>query len=318
MIKKIFTTLCFGFTAVVAVAQQDPQFSQNMFNRLATNPGYAGSSGAICANVLARQQWGGFISGSTGIPKTALISIDAPVKPSFGGMGLTILSDELGGHLKTLYAKLAYSYRRTLGPGTLGAGIELGSLSKSVNTTWVFIDNGDNTIPPANQKVGGTNFDMGLGLYYSIPNMLYFGISSTHLTAPDVNKPNFNFANVRHYYITGGYEINNLDPKISLRPSFFVKTDGRTAAIDLNCNVFYNNMIWGGLSYRFKDAVVPMVGYQGKAGKGNYKIGYSYDVTTSSIKKQGSGVHTHEIMFGYCYVITPKVNVTRYKNVRFL
>lgn len=316
MIKKIFTTLCFGLSAVVVLAQQDPRFSQNMFNKLATNPGYAGSSGAICGNVLVRQQWSGFISGGTGIPKTAVISVDAPVKAIYGGAGLTILSDELGGNLKTLYAKLAYSYRLAVGPGTLGCGIELGSLSKSVNANWVFIDPNDNTIPPSNQKVGGTNFDMGLGLYYNIPNMLYFGISTAHLTAPDVKK--FEYSTRRHYYFTGGYEFNNIDPKLSIRPSIFGKTDGTTFQADINCNVFYNNMVWGGLTYRFKESVVPMVGYQGKAGKGSYKIGYSYDVTTSSIKKQGRYVNTHEIMFGYCYVITPKVNVTRYKNVRFL
>jgi hypothetical protein len=97
-----------------------------------------------------------------------------------------------------------------------------------------------------------------------------------------------------------------------------IKTDGRAWQTDINCNVFYNNMVWAGLTYRYKDAIPVMVGYQGKAGKGNYKIGYCYDVTTSSIKRQGRYVNTHEIMFGYCYVIPPKVNITHYKNVRFL
>ncbi|MGZ4042172.1 MAG: type IX secretion system membrane protein PorP/SprF, partial [Bacteroidia bacterium] len=48
--KKLFTKIAIaiaGFTGV-AVAQQDPQFTQWMNNRLIYNPGYAGTSGAIC------------------------------------------------------------------------------------------------------------------------------------------------------------------------------------------------------------------------------------------------------------------------------
>ena len=41
------------------MAQQEPQFSQYMFNRLSYNPGYAGSNGAICFTGFYRSQWMG-------------------------------------------------------------------------------------------------------------------------------------------------------------------------------------------------------------------------------------------------------------------
>ena len=47
-------------------SQQVPQFSQNMFNKLANNPGSAGSSDAINATLLHRSQWMGF-EGSSNI-----------------------------------------------------------------------------------------------------------------------------------------------------------------------------------------------------------------------------------------------------------
>jgi hypothetical protein len=50
--------------------------------------------------------------------------------------------------------------------------------------------------------------------------------------------------------------------------------------------------------------------------KGNYRIGYSYDLTISNIKQHSSG--SHEIMLGFCYNITPPKKITRYKNPRFL
>ena len=70
--KKIFTSLTLLSFALAAYSQQDPQFSQNMFNRLSVNPGYAGSSNAICATLLGRQQWRGFEEGP---PKTYLLSL---------------------------------------------------------------------------------------------------------------------------------------------------------------------------------------------------------------------------------------------------
>ena len=70
----------------VAMAQE-PQFSQYMFNRMSYNPGYAGSSGSICAALMYRNQWLGLHldapnanakAGST--PQDVLFTFDMPVK----------------------------------------------------------------------------------------------------------------------------------------------------------------------------------------------------------------------------------------------
>ena len=53
-----------------ASAQQDPQFSHNMFTKLSVNPGVAGANEAICATLLYRNQWTGF----GGEPKTMLFT----------------------------------------------------------------------------------------------------------------------------------------------------------------------------------------------------------------------------------------------------
>ena len=120
-----------------AHAQQDPQFSQNMFNLMAVNPGYAGSQGLLSATLINRQQWMGF----EGNPKTTLGSVHAPIKP-FGissGVGLVFMDDRLGFE-KNMTIMGNYAYRLDLGPGTLGIGINLGLLSKSLNGKWVIPD----------------------------------------------------------------------------------------------------------------------------------------------------------------------------------
>ena len=87
--KKLLSLALFIISASTATfGQQDPQFSQNMFNRLHANPAYAGSSDGICGTLLYRNQWTGF----DGAPKTGLFSIDAPVNFLHGGLGLTILA----------------------------------------------------------------------------------------------------------------------------------------------------------------------------------------------------------------------------------
>ena len=80
-------TLCFG----VSQSQQVPQFSQNMFNKLANNPAIAGSSESINATVLHRSQWMGF----DGAPTTLNLSVDAPFEILHGGIGLNIVSDAI-------------------------------------------------------------------------------------------------------------------------------------------------------------------------------------------------------------------------------
>lgn len=328
--KRTLTTLAFTVTAGLAsFAQQDPQFSQNMFNKLATNPGYAGTNNAICANLLGRQQWMGFIDGNNGIPKTYLLSVDANMWDRHG-FGLTVFSDQLGFE-KTFHAKLAYSFHFQVGAGKLGVGPEIGMIQKSVGGPWVATDNwvSDPAIPT---NASDMTFDLGLGAFYVIPQKLYFGISTTHLTESDLSKadsrpdPSAPLTNVavdykytiaRHYYITAGYMFP-VSGELNLEPSLFVKTDAASTQLDLNVRAIYNNMLWGGVSYRLTDAIVAMVGYQkdGIGGpNGSLRVGYSYDITTSTIKNHSSG--SHELMLGYCFKLPEKKKVTIHENVRF-
>ena len=300
-----------------AYAQQDAQFSQNMFNRLAINPGYAGTSGGICGTFLGRQQWLGF----EGSPQTFLVSVDAPVELLKGGVGMTIAQDQIGFE-KTFMANLTYSFHLDLGPGKLGLGLTAGIMNKSIDGNWVAIDdfNLDPSIP--NQGVSDLVFDLGFGAYYTIEDQLYVGISSTHLPASTFsadggqapNNYDLNFDLARHYYLLAGYNYPlPANPLVEIQPSLFVKSDMASTQVDINCNVMYDKTYWGGVSYRMTDAIVAMVGYQHSSG---VKIGYAYDITTSPIRNHSSG--SHEIMLGYCFNISTPDKVQRYRNVRFL
>ena len=328
--KKIFTTLTVAFAALTSVsfAQQDPQFTQFMHSKLIYNPGYAGTSEAICANVLYRQQWVNF----PGAPKTGLLSFDMPIGKLPIAIGLNVMTDQIG-YSKTLFARLALAYNRHMGPGVLGIGIDGGILQQQFNGTWITpdgpgvdpsipnYDNGGLASYGSNANLNKLSYDLGFGAFYSIANKMYVGISSTHLAAQDLvagGQGNVRYQLARHYYIVGGYTFNlGEGGKHGISPNVKVKSDAASTQLDVNLTYIYNQSFWVGVSYRMQDAIAPMLGYKfTKGGVKGLKIGYSYDLTTSKIKGFSSG--THEVMLGYCMVPKNKNKVTSYQNARFL
>ncbi|MCB0819080.1 MAG: type IX secretion system membrane protein PorP/SprF [Bacteroidetes bacterium] len=292
----------FAFT-LISQAQQDPQFSHNMYNRLPVNAGYAGTSGAICGTVIGRSQWMGF----DGSPRTFLLAADMPVEVAKGGVGLTIMSDAIGVE-NNIYAKLAYSYHLKLSSGTLGLGLDLGMMNKSLGGGLNPLQENDPSIPT--NGVSGTVFDAGLGAYYTTKDY-YVGISSTHLPQSTFNLSSYKYQARRHYYIQAGYNYQ-LNPDIELRPSIFIKNSA-TTQFDINCNVHYKNKLWGGLSYRYQDAVIVLVG--ANVWK-DLKAGLAYDINTSKLNPYNNG--TVEFMLNYCFKIDPVKPRQIYRNVRYL
>ncbi len=289
-----------------ANAQQDPQFSQNMFTKLSVNPGVAGANDAICATLLYRNQWTGF----GGEPKTMLFTADMPLDVIHGGVGISVYAADQLGAEKNLNARASYAYQADLGSGRIGLGIDLGYHQKSMDgSKFIFNDNGDNSIP-INSVSGGT-FDMGLGVYYHT-DKLYAGISTQHLTKGDIKYDNINTTLERHYYLMAGYNLD-LSSSLTLKPSVLVKTDGVSTQADFNANLLINSRFWLGASYRLQDAIVFLAGLEIVP---NLKLGYSYDLTTSDIKTYSSG--THEIMLGYCFKKAKVIKRQFHRNVRFL
>ncbi|TAL60689.1 MAG: type IX secretion system membrane protein PorP/SprF [Bacteroidetes bacterium] len=313
--RKVLSSVILSVSAVFTFAQQDPQFTQNMFMKLPVNPGYAGTSGSLCATVAYRTQWVGF----PGAPKTFFFSADMPMIELHGGVGLTVMKDKLG-NFNFTFARVAYSYHKPVGAtGLLGIGLELGILQSAVAYKWLAPDgtdgNADMAIPDA--SVNKMTYDFGLGAYYRT-DQLHVGLSMSHLPgkAEHLSAPEFNYQAARHYYVMAGYDFF-LTSKITLRPSAHVKSDAAVTTFDLHCNLLYDNFIWGGLSYRLQDAIAPMIGVAWKPNdKQTIKIGYSYDLGTSDLKAHHS--NTHEILVNYCIKWNRPPKIQSHINPRFL
>lgn len=309
--RGLFTVALFMVMTAGAFAQQDPQFTQYMFDRISINPAVAGTGGQLCATALLRQQWTGF----DGAPKTGLLNAHMPIAKISSGVGLSVYLDELG-QQKSTFARLHYSFHRRIGQGTLGIGLYLGLGSHSLGHNWLARDPvvDDTAIPINGQSDSG--FDLGAGLYYVAPTF-WLGISSTHL--PETELEDVSIQMARHYFVQGGYDwaIGGNKDHV-LQPSTLIKTDGTSTQFDLNLMYLYNNMVWLGVSYRTEDAIAPMIGYQHQFpnGRSMLRFGYSYDVTTSNLRNYSSG--SHEVMVNYCITLEKKPQEQFYRNVRFL
>lgn len=292
-------------------AQQTPQFSHNMFNQMAINPGYAGSSDLICASVINRQQWVGF----EGAPSTTVVNVNSPFR-LFGashGAGITVYNDKYAFN-NDIDINVSYAYRMNVANGQLGIGISGGFINPSLDPKWKDPDGGTGTGDPSipQQKESVMSLDLGFGLFYKTDRM-YFGISSQHLNEPALNKSEKASTLKRHYYLSSGYNLALPNPSFEIIPSVFLVTDGASSALTVNTNVLYNKRIWGGVSYRLNDAVIGMFGVELFNG---VRIGYAYDYSLSDISSYNDG--THEFMVSYCFSLKKEKPPQRYKSIRFL
>jgi len=313
--KKLFTLL-FSLIAVSLVfGQQEAQFSQNMFNQLSFNPAYAGVRKAICATGLYRQQWMGFEDpeGNSVSPRTYLVSLDLPVRILHGGMGVTIYNDEIGFE-RNIGAKISYAYRINIGRGNLAFGGMVGFQDKSVDfSKFKLLDDGD---PVFSSKGKESVFltDYAGGLYYTIPQKFYAGVSASQLSQASGTLGSTEIENKTHYYLMTGYNFSVPGGAgLVISPSLLVKTDMNSAQYDINTLLIFNEKYWGGLSYRVQDAVAVILGMQVKA----FRIGYAYDITLSHLGNAGTG-GSHEVMVGYCFKIELEKVRGKYKNARYL
>ena len=301
--KKIIILIVAFISVITVSAQQDPQFTQNMFNKLANNPGFAGSRGVIATSILHRSQW----MGVEGAPSTQNFSIDAELPFLYGGVGLNIVKDNIAG-FSNLGLQASYAYRTELGIGQIGMGMSVGMFQSGLDGGFLNpSSSGDPVIPTGD--VSGSSLDLGAGVYYNTRD-IYIGISSSHLTAPTIEWADGDqFSLERHYFLIAGY-THDLNSSLLLHPSIYLKSDGATSQLDINTNLIYNNRMWGGVSYRQDEGLILLAGMNVND---DLRFGLAYDMTLLN-----ELTNSLEVMLGYNFKINYDKPVSKYKNPRFL
>ncbi len=298
-IVAVFLQLCLGISA-----QQEAQYTQFMFNKLALNPAYAGSTEVACVSCLHRSQW----VGLEGAPVSQLLNFQIPIFSDRVGLGASVSHDVIG---PTNSWKLStmYSYRLPVSNGTLAIGLQ-GSL-RNYQIKWSETSathSGDQLIPGAESTKVIPNF--GAGLYYNT-SKYYVGLSVPSLIRSDLNFNDATYSNTdygreeSHGYLMAGV-LFDLSNSIKLKPAILMKYASNTPFdMDLNLSFIFFEKLWLGATYRlggnskesggFGESLDFVLQYQlAKA----LKAGVAYDVTLSKLKDYNSG--TFEVMLEYC------------------
>ncbi len=299
-----------------AMGQQEAQFSHNMFNNMAINPGYAGLRNAICATALARQQWVGFRDEENNNinPETYSFTVDAPLPLIRGGLAVGFLQDELG-YETALGVKLAYSYHLDMDYGTMGIGGQIGFLDKRFDFgSFNPISEGDPALTGSGEE-SRMMIDGALGVFYQMDQTAWAGISVSQLTQTQREIGTADYQLKRHLYVSAGYNYPLPgQPAFVVSPSVLFKTDFGSVQTDFNTLVTFREKFWGGLSYRIQDAAVVLLGLTFE----QISIGYSYDITLSPLGRSGRSWGSHEIYVQYCFSLDIDKIQQQQRNVRFL
>jgi type IX secretion system PorP/SprF family membrane protein len=227
--------------------------------------------------------------------------------------------------------KLNASYRLSIADaGRLGIGVGLGLFNMGMSPVWVTPQ--PNSIDPSlPQGFADNKFDLNAGLYWKGNQDYYVGLSSTHLTAPRLEDKTgigpsgattVTYDAARHYYMMGGKKfVDLINPGWHLDANVLVRTDLVKWSSDINARLMYEDLAYGGLTFRTFDAIALMLGARPfkLANPGtsmdHLLIGYSYDITINKLASISRG--SHEMMVKYCYYLPP-APIQKSKHPRWL
>ncbi|MBE0649228.1 MAG: PorP/SprF family type IX secretion system membrane protein [Bacteroidales bacterium] len=304
------------FLSFAVFGQQAPVFTQYSSSYMLVNAGYAGLGKGICATGIARQQWVGFkdANGNSVAPKDFLISVDAPVQILGGGIGMSILQDQIGFE-NNIALQIAYSYHMNINAGIIGFGAGVNFTNRTIDFT-KFNPVQSNDPALLNTKQGDMLTDANFGLFFKGNNNLYIGVSATNIFENkgknlSTSGSAIYYRTDRTIYLSTGYSFSLPNhPKYNIAPSLLVQTDLASTQYNISTVVTYNNKFWGGMNYRFQESVGFLVGVL----IDGVRVGYSYDLPTLPVGLAGS----HEITVSYCFKIKTEKTKTSYKNTRYL
>lgn len=280
-------------------AQQDPQYTQYMYNTEVINPAYAGNRETLSFGLLYRTQWVGF----EGAPKTATFTANSPIGVENDmGLGLSIVYEEIGPAVETNIT-VDYSYSiNTSETAKLSFGLKGGidlldldfsklNLPTGVDDPYFRENNIDNKVQP----------QIGAGVYYnterfyaglSVPNFLdtqHFDKSSIANTQVETT------AKERlHYFFIAGY-VFDLSDNLKFKPAtLFKMVSGSPLQADISANFLIYDKLTLGAAYRWSAAMSALVGFQVSD---QLFLGFGYDHETTDVQDYNDGSYEFMLRF---------------------
>ncbi len=297
MSKQIMNYIFYPLVFIVglcgtASAQQEDQFTQFMYNKLALNPAYPGVRGIPSLTALYRRQWMGF----KGAPENKLLSFDAPLFADKVGIGL-VLNNQTLGIMNNWFVNMAYSYHIKISEESsfrfgLQGSVKFQSLDFS--DPGVFIRDENDMSIMANETTRDIFVNFGPGIYYTYKST-YIGLSVPYLYPGEIGfnrDPSVDQVaeSSPHYYGMAGTSLP-LSSTLQLRPSILCKyVKNAPFDLDINLMLAVNYKFNVGVSYRMGgdgagDSFDLLAMYQ----YNQMAFGLAYDISLSNLNNHSSG-----------------------------
>jgi len=295
MKRKSIHILVLLFSVVLlnleSLAQQDPMYTQYMYNPLSVNPGYAGSREALSIVGILREQW----VGIDGAPSTQSLNLHSPIFNDNMGLGLSVINDKIGPiHQTMLFADYSYSIQTT-DNAKLSFGLKAGVNIFQADLLSLTPDQGGD---PAMYNIDNKLLpNIGVGVFY-YSDKGYVGLSAPKLLEQMLYEYNTSVVTEnkerRHYFVIGGY-VFDLSEQVKFKPAFLLKAVvGAPISIDLSANFLFRDKLGVGVAHRLDDSFSGLLQYYVTP---QFRIGYAYDFTLTELRNYNSG--SHELMLGY-------------------
>jgi len=278
----LILSLCL-FSFIDVYSQQDPQYTQYMYNMNVLNPAYAGSRETLSFGVLGRVQW----VNIDGAPKTLTLSANAPITDKVG-LGISVIADEIGPvKEQNLFVDFSYTLQ-TSENGRFAFGLKGGVTLHNLDVLSLTTINPETAASLDLQNKAFPNFGAG-AFYYT--EKFYAGLSLPNILAVrhfERGNGVFEASEKVHYFLTSGY-VFDLSESLKFKPSFMAKASpGAPLSLDLSANFLMNERLELGVSYRWDDSISGLINLGVTK---DFRIGYAYDFTTSNLGNFNSGSH---------------------------
>ncbi|WP_405206324.1 type IX secretion system membrane protein PorP/SprF [Aquimarina sp. LLG6339-5] len=304
MKSRLIFSIAIVFCSVL-YAQQEPQYSQYMYNMSTVNPAYVtNQSGLISTGLLYRRQW----TGIEGSPETANVFGNIPLSEKIE-LSVNYVNDRIGEAISTNnnFFNVDFAYiTRISDRFKLSYGLKVGINSFKLDASGS--DVADDPAFAANNSELQLNIGAGLFLF---SNNFYAGISSPNLLPNDVAVDGIGVSQSKtHLYGVTGFVFDLVD-EVKLKPSMVIKQVlDSPLTFDISLNSLIYNKFELGISYRYEDAFIALAGFNITR---NLKVGYSYDFSTSELSGYNNG--SHEIILLYNFDLLNFSN--KYTSPRF-
>lgn len=289
ILRKFLLVILITFCTNSLLGQQQPQYTQYMYNTMSINPGYTGTNGRLEAILLHRSQW----IGIDGAPVTQSLGVHGKLG-EYTGLGLSVINDKIGPQSQQYFnGNFAYHIKmseKTILSLGINAGFNLLNIDWSKGTYRSQTDNAFNENLNNNTRLiigtGGFLYGENWYLGLSIPNFI---ITESY---DDIKESIIR--RKTHYYLQGGY-VFDLSPSLKFKPAFLAKlVEGAPVTYDASANFMINEKFVIGAGYRFTDAFSALAGFQIT---NSIFVGYAYDHSITDLQKYNDG--SHEIILKF-------------------